>query len=371
MRAVAVFPADKKISVIDNVPEPQLRTATDVKVKVLEVGVCGTDRDICAFNYGQPPQGSDYLIAGHEILAQVIAIGNAVSRVKVSDLVYIMVRRPCGDLSCLPCQLNHQDFCVTGKYTERGIKEAHGYLTEFVVDDEKFMAPLPPQLRDVGVLVDPLTIATKALEELEHLQSRLPQQMRHQDSENPIGIKHRALIIGAGPVGLVGAMATVKRGYETFVYSAGTTPEKQSLVEAFGATYIAAETCPVEQLVQQATKVNFIYGAAGAPSVAFSLTPMLDNNGVMAVTGLPGHKYAATLDVGEMMRKMVLSNQVIFGSVNASIENCEQAIADLNAFYQSWPKAVKNLITGRFAMEDYVKLASGPSVGIKNIIQIA
>jgi threonine dehydrogenase-like Zn-dependent dehydrogenase len=371
MRAIAIFPATKQIQVIDNVPESNITSPTEVKVKVLEVGVCGTDKDICAFNYGQPPKGLDYLIPGHEILAEVIAIGSKVSRLKVGDLTYIMVRRPCGDPSCIPCLLNHQDFCSTGNYTERGIKEHHGYLTEFIVDDEKFMAPVPKHLKSVGVLVDPITIIMKALQEMTNIQHRLPHQSRHKNDANPQGAKkHRALVIGAGAVGLTGAMAIVKRDYETFVYSAGTTSEKQNIVKAIGATYIAAETCTAEQLMQQLGSVDVVYEAAGAAQVAFDVIPILNINGIFIFTGIPGRKESLDIDLDLIMRDLVLKNQIIFGSVNASIQNCEAAVADLNDFMKLWPNIVPQLITGRFPMEEYADLASNRSTGIKNVIQI-
>ncbi len=366
MRAVAIFPATKQIRVMDNVPEPQIVASTDVKVRVLEVGVCGTDKDICAFDYGQPPAGYDYLIPGHEILAEVIAVGADVTRMKVGDLAYLMVRRPCQAPSCVACQSEHQDFCVTGQYTERGIKEAHGYLTEFVVDDQKYFAQVPEHLRSVGVLVDPITIVMKTLQEMNLVQQRLPQSSQRTSPKKP-----RALVIGAGAVGLTGAMAIVKRGYETFVYSAGTTPEKEQIVQAIGATYIGAEQCNVAQLIHQLKSVDFVYEAAGASQLAFELMPILNINGVFAFTGIPGKKGPFSVDTDRIMRDLVLKNQIIFGSVNASIHNCEAAVIDLNDYMTLWPETVSQLISGRFPMEAYAHLASNRSVGIKNIIQIS
>lgn len=366
MRAVAIFPGDKQIRVIDNLPVPSLTSSRDVKVRVLEVGVCGTDKDICAFNYGQPPAGCDYLIPGHEMLAEVIEVGSKVSRLSVGDLAYLMVRRPCKDVNCIGCQTNHQDFCSTGQYTERGIKEAHGYLTEVVVDDEAFFTPIPNHLREVGVLVDPITIVMKALQEVDIIQQRLPDFSRHNGAK-----KHRALVIGAGAVGLTGAMSIVKRGYETFVYSAGTTAEKEQIVQEIGATYLPAEHFTVEQLINKLGEVDFVYEAAGASQLAFELMSILAKNGIFAFTGIPGRKALVEVDLTEICRNLVLKNQVVFGSVNASMQNCEAAVADLNEFMSLWPKTVPRLISGRFSLEDYADLASKPSTGIKNSIQLS
>ena len=122
MKAIAVFPKGKTVKLIDQ-EEPQIKAPTEVKLRMLEVGVCGTDRDICTFQYGIPPANSSYLVIGHESLAKVVEIGKEVSRVKVGDLVVIMVRRPCPYELCYPCRHDRQDFCITGDFKERGIKE--------------------------------------------------------------------------------------------------------------------------------------------------------------------------------------------------------------------------------------------------------
>src|SRR5258705_7787043 len=222
MKAVAVFPASKQISIVDRGP-PSLAGPTQAKLRMLDVGICGTDREICRFDYGIPPSGQDYLIIGHESLGEVVEVGFFVSRVKQGDLVVTMVRRPCPHESCIACRAGRQDFCYTGDFTERGINGAHGFMTEFVVDEERYMNVLPPALREIGVLVEPLTIAEKALIQLTQIQQRLPWV-----SEN----KHRAVVLGAGPVGLLGAMALATAGFETHVYFRSRQP-LPPLVESF------------------------------------------------------------------------------------------------------------------------------------------
>ena len=132
MRALAAYPDRAELRVID-VAEPPAPTGHQVTLAVLEVGICGTDRDIAAFEYGQPPPGSDHLILGHEAVAEVVATGSEVTTVRNGDLVSLTVRRPCPDVSCRACAIGRQDFCTTGEFTERGIKQAHGYLTEMVL----------------------------------------------------------------------------------------------------------------------------------------------------------------------------------------------------------------------------------------------
>ena len=202
MRAVAVFPAEKAIRLVDH-PEPVIEEPTEVKLEILDVGICGTDREIARFDYGTPPPDSDYLVIGHESLGRVIEVGPAVTRVKKGDLVVTMVRRPCPHPDCRACTRGRQDFCFTGDFTERGIGGRHGFMTEHVVDDQKYMHVVPGHLRPVGVLVEPLTIAEKALIQVWDVQERLPWTA----PGTPQGEGHgqRAVVLGAGPVGLLGA----------------------------------------------------------------------------------------------------------------------------------------------------------------------
>ena len=163
MKAIAVLPGKREVQLRDH-QMPKITSPTHVKLRMLEVGVCGTDREICAFEYGSPPDGNDYLVIGHESLGEVVEVGPEVKRLQAGDLVVPMVRRPCSHDHCLACKIERQDFCYTGDFTERGIKQAHGYMTEFVVDDERYMHVVPRELREVAVLVEPLTIAEKALD---------------------------------------------------------------------------------------------------------------------------------------------------------------------------------------------------------------
>jgi len=216
MKAVAVFPSSKQVKIIDH-PEPSISSATDVKLRMIDVGVCGTDKEIVSFQYGTPPQGSEYLVIGHESLGEVVQTGPGVKTLKKGDLVVMMVRRPCDHPQCVACRVGRQDFCYTGDFTERGIKGRHGFMTEYVVDDEKYMNLVPGNLRDVAVLVEPLTIAQKAIEQLWQVQARLPWACPA-EAGKPAQFCHNAVVLGAGPVGLLGAMALGCRGLRrTFI----------------------------------------------------------------------------------------------------------------------------------------------------------
>lgn len=370
MKAIAVFPGIRQLQVIDH-PSPAIRTPTEVKLRMLEVGVCGTDREICAFEYGTPPAGAEHLIIGHESLGEVIEVGSAVSRVRVGDLVVPMVRRPCRYETCVACRADRQDFCYTGEFTERGIKGMHGFMTEFVVDDQKYMNAVPRELRDVAVLVEPLTIAEKALTQLWQVQQRLPWACPVAAGKKN-GYCHRAVVLGAGPVGMLGAMALAAADFDTYVYSREVAPNpKADLVESIGAHYVSAASDSIDQLRERVGNIDVVYEASGASMVSFEMMKVLGTNGIFVFTGVPGRKAPIEVDTDLIMRNLVLKNQVVFGTVNAGRETFEAAIDDLGLFMKRWPASVRALLTGRYPLDAYRDLLLGAPSGIKNVIALS
>jgi len=337
---------------------------------MLEVGVCGTDREICAFQYGTPPSGSGHLVIGHESLGEVVEVGSGVSRVKIGDLVVTMVRRPCDHDNCLACRSDRQDFCYTGAFAERGIKGAHGFMTEIVVDDQKYMNVVPRTLGDVAVLVEPLTIAEKALTQIWQVQQRLPWDCPHVTHKGR-GHCHTAVVLGAGPVGLLGAMALAAVDFDVYVYSREAAPNpKSQIVAAIGGHYVSALSDSVQQLADRVGNIDVVYEATGASSISFEVLKVLGTNGIFVFTGVPGRKAPIEVDTDLIMRDLVLKNQVVFGTVNASRSTFEDAIRDLGDFMERWPDAVRALITGRYPIEAHRELLLGEAIGIKNIINL-
>ncbi len=384
MKAVAVFPGKQVAEVIDYA-EPRIEAATQVKMKMLEIGVCGTDREIAAFEYGTPPEGEDHLVIGHEALAEVTEVGAGVTRVKVGDLVVPMVRRPCPHITCQACQAGRADFCYTGDYVERGIKQVHGFMTEYIMDDEQYLNVVPAYLRDVAVLTEPLTIAEKALAQVWEVQQRLPwgcpplMNKVTDDAANTspnisTGMAtycHKAVVLGAGPVGLLGAMMLVANGFETYVYSrTGKDETRGQLIESFGAKFIQAETHNVEQMAAEVDGIDVVYEAVGASQLAFDVIKVLDTNAVFVFTGIPGRKGAVEVDIDAIMRNLVLKNQIVFGTVNAARSHYEAAIGDIEKFERQFPDAVRGLITGRFKIDEALPLLRQGSQGIKSVVAI-
>ena len=366
MKAVGVYPARKEVGLLTH-PAPGRPAPNQVKVRTIEVGICGTDREICLFEYGTPPNSADYLVLGHEAVGEVMEVGSAVAGLKRGDFVVPSVRRPCPHDRCNPCRADRQDFCFTGDFTERGIKMTHGFMTESFVEEEKHLYAIPTDLKDVAVLVEPLSVAEKALAQVWQVQSRLPWT----NGSPQRGNGRTAVVLGAGPIGILGAMALVVNGFKTYVYSRSAEPNpKADLVNSIGAKYVSALTTPVQQFAEMVGTVDLVYEALGIASITFDVLKILGLNGVFVFTGIPTHKPAIPVTADSLMRDMVLKNQVIFGTVNADRPAFENAIRDLGIFKKRWPKALNSVISGRFPIDAYRDLLLGKATGIKNVITI-
>ena len=369
MRAVGVIPDRREVALFEHAM-PRVTASTDLKIKTIEVGICGTDREICSFAYGKPPAGSDYLVLGHEALGEVVEVGPGVSNFKLGDLVVPTVRRPCPHDHCPSCRVARQDFCFTGDFTERGIKMTHGYMTEYFVEDQAHLNFVPKDLRDVAVLVEPLTVAEKALAQVWQVQQRLPWN-NSPGAEAERGAGKTAIVLGAGPVGILGAMALMVNGFKTYVYSRSAEPNpKADLVNSIGAKYISAVTTPCDEFAKIVGNIDLVYEAVGVADISFDVLKILGLNGVFVFTGIPPHKPAIPIEADSLMRQVVLMNQAIIGTVNADRPAFANAIRHLGIFKQRWPEALRKVITGRYSLEDYRELLLGKAAGIKNVITI-
>ncbi len=367
MKALAAFPATKTIRIVDH-ERPRVTSPTDVRLRMLEVGICGTDREIARFDYGTPPAGSDHLVIGHESLGQVVEVGAAVTGLSPGDLVVPMVRRPCPHPTCAACRAGRQDFCYTGDFTERGIKERHGFLTEEVVDDARYMHRVPAELREVGILVEPLTIAEKALIQLWQVQQRLPWACPVEPGKAR-GHCHTALVLGAGPVGLLGALALAAADFDVTVVAREPAPNpKAALLADAGIRYACNADASMAEIAARLGDVDVVYEATGAAQVAFETLGVLGTNSVFIFTGVPGRRGPIAVEADDLMRNLVLRNQIVFGTVNADGQAFENAIRDLGVFEARWPGVVRRLLTGRHPMEAHEELLHGEPRGIKNVI---
>jgi threonine dehydrogenase-like Zn-dependent dehydrogenase len=323
------------------VPEPQISSEQELKVRVLRVGICGTDREEAAGGRALAPEGRRELVIGHEMLGQVVQAGKAVSRVRPGDLAVFTVRRGCG--ACGNCRMNRPDMCSTGNYRERGIWGLDGYQAEYVVDSEQYVVRVPEELAGGGVLVEPLSVAEKAIDEAVRLQcARLPSAAAaHRWLPG-----RRCLVAGLGPIGLLAALALRLRGAEVFgidvVQADSARPRWLSRI---GGTYVDGRRVPPDRVVETLGGMELIFEATGVASLEFDLLEALALNGIYVLTGIPGGDRPVQLPAPQLIRRLVLGNQLMVGSVNASRDHFQMAVDDLQQARLSWPGLADGLIT--------------------------
>lgn len=352
MKAIAVFPKARQVRLID-FPQPKLENPRHVLVQVIRVGLCGTDREIMHWEYGTPPPGSEYLVLGHESLGRVLAVGKEVTKVAAGDLVVATVRRACPQ-KCLSCGYNESDMCFTGNFVERGIKEFHGYMTEQYVDHEDYIARLPSELEEIGVLLEPLTISEKALKQILLVQSRLHWECSLKDKDYSNLHCRNALVLGGGPVGILGALALRAEKIKTWIVSLEPEDDPRvKLIRSMGIGYFSSKQCTPQDIAKQLGNVDVILEATGSSHLSFQYLPALGTNGICVLTGVPALKKGFVIDEDFIMRNMVLRNQLLLGTVNANITAFQAGVKHLLDFKREFPDQMKKLITHRYPMEQY------------------
>ena len=367
MKAIAVNPGTTTVRIVDR-PEPQVAEPDDIKLKVLRVGICGTDREETAGGRARAPQGRNELVIGHEMMGEVLAVGKGVRRVKPGDLAVFTVRRGCG--RCIPCAMNRSDMCTTGGFSERGIWGQDGYQAEFVVDKEQYVVYLPPDLGAIGVLTEPTSVVEKAIDESVRLQTaRLPDA-----PSTPNWLYgRRCLVAGLGPIGLLGAMVLRLRGADVYgldIVDANSARPKW--LEIVGGHYIDGRKVPLNNVAEAIGAMDLILEAAGIASLDFNLLDALATNGVYVLTGIPGGDRPLSIPGAAMMRQLVLKNQAMLGSVNAGRDFFQMAADDLARADLEWKGHVNKLITHTYASTDFATaFGTHPQDEIKAVIEWA
>src|SRR6184192_3060018 len=254
MKAIAVRPGEPNSIHLREIPEPELTDVPGgrgVKVKVLRVGVDGTDKEINAAEYGAAPPGDDYLVTGHESFGQVVEVGpNVPTTIRPGSYVVASVRRPG---SSIYGKIGLHDFTTDDVYYERGINLLHGYLTEYYVEDAEYVFPLPASLSEVGVLLEPTTVAEKGINHAFEIQRRLK-----------VWEPRSACILGSGTIGLLTALAARLRGLELTVYSLPQRPYRNAdLVEQLGGVYVSSQEQTLAQASEERGPFDLIFDATG------------------------------------------------------------------------------------------------------------
>jgi threonine dehydrogenase-like Zn-dependent dehydrogenase len=331
-------------------PEPRVGVPDEVMLRVVRVGICGTDREEANGGRARAPEGQADLVIGHEMFGQVVGVGQAVSRVRAGDYAVFTVRRGCG--ACMPCLMNRSDMCRTGNYRERGIWGLDGYQTEYVVDKEQYVVRVPPELEPIGVLAEPLSVAEKAIAEALRVQiARLPDALA---TPNWL-FGRRCLVAGLGPIGLLAALALVLRGAEVYgldIVDSDTV--RPRWLTAIGGRYVDGRQVRPMHIDDTIGPVDLIVEAAGVPTLAFNLLDALALDGAYVLTGIPGGDKTIQLPGAELMRHLVLNNQAMLGSVNAARGHFQMAVDDLAHARARWGDHIAQLITHRHPAADFI-----------------
>jgi threonine dehydrogenase-like Zn-dependent dehydrogenase len=349
-------------------PEPSIAAPDELKVRVLRVGICGTDREEVSGGRALAPTGHKELVLGHEMLGQVSDVGASVTRAKPGDYVVFTVRRGCGQ--CASCRMNRSDMCQTGKYRERGLWGLDGYQAEWVVDTEQYVVRVPPELVGVGVLIEPLSIVEKAIDEALRVQI-----VRRPDAATTPDwlFGRRCLIAGLGPVGLLAAMVVRLRGGEVYgldVVDSDTARPKW--LQGIGGQYVDGRQVPVDRVEKVVGSMELILEATGIAKLEFNLLDALALNGVYVLTGIPGGNRPLQIAGAALVRQLVLENQLMLGSVNAACGHFQMAVDDLARAYLRWGSHLARLITHAHPSVEFAEpLAHHHPDAIKEVIEWA
>jgi threonine dehydrogenase-like Zn-dependent dehydrogenase len=337
MKAIAVFPGRPDSMHLARLPRPSVEDVPGgrgVLVKVLRVGVDGTDKEINAAEYGAAPPGYDFLVTGHESFGRVEAVGPNVSgcQLAVGDYVVATVRRPG---SSLYDRIGTYDMTTDDVYYERGINLLHGYLTEYYVDDPEYIVRVPAGLRNVGVLLEPTTVVEKGIAQAYEIQRRLR-----------VWRPRKAAVMGAGTIGLLAALALRLRGLDVTVF--GRTPRpylNSNLIEALGARYESTATLPILDGAGKYGPFDLIFEATGSSPVVFDSMQALARNGVLVLSSVTGGDRKIEVPADRINLGFVLGNKVMVGTVNANREYFEMGVKDMAQAEAQYPGWLDQLLT--------------------------
>jgi glucose 1-dehydrogenase len=348
VRALTVVPLQAGSAAVVDMPEPEQRLG-ELLVDGIALGVCGTDREIVAGEYGWAPPGEERLVLGHESLGRVREAPPG-SGFETGDLVVGVVRRP-DPVPCPACARGEFDFCRNGAYAERGIKELHGFGSERWTVEAEYAVKLDPALEPVGMLIEPTSIVAKAWDQIERIGRR------------SYFAPERALITGAGPIGLLAALLGLQRGLEVHVLDRATSGPKPQLVADLGAHYHHSDVPTVAREAQP----DVIVEATGAAEVVFDAMAHNAAAGVVCLTGVSPRGRDLTVDAGALNRDLVLENDVVFGSVNANLHHYALAADALRLADRAW---LERLITRRVGLEDFEQALERRAHDVKVVLDL-
>jgi threonine dehydrogenase-like Zn-dependent dehydrogenase len=348
MRAITVIPGKPGSVELGEMPEPP-RADGPILVQTLAVGICGTDLEIINGEYGWAPPGAERLVIGHESVGRVAEAAPG-SGFDAGDLVVGVVRRR-DPVPCPACARGDWDMCMNGRYTERGIKERHGYAAERYRIHPEHLVAVDPSLGLLGVLLEPASVVAKAWDHVERIGQRAT------------WAPAKVLITGAGPIGLLAALLSIQRGYDTYVLDLVTEGRKPEMVRQLGAHYVRREN-----IASVSAEADVVLECTGYPEMLLGASTDARPNRIICLTGVSAAGSAATVDPGLLNRNMVLRNSVLFGSVNANRHHYELAA---RALARADPRWLTGLITRQAPLGQWAEAYTREPDDIKTVLSFA
>jgi threonine dehydrogenase-like Zn-dependent dehydrogenase len=336
MKAIAVHPGTPNSMHLRDIAEPSVHDIPDgrgVLVEIIRVGVDGTDKEINLAEYGEAPPGDDFLVTGHENFGRIVAVGGGVPSVlRPGGLAVATVRRPGHSVYD---SIGLQDMTTDDVYYERGINLRHGYLTERYVEDFEYVVPLPDALFEVGVLLEPMTVAQKGIFQAYEIQRRLR-----------VWEPRRAAVLGSGTIGLLAALALRLRGLEVTVFSKQRAPYLNSdLVESLGATYVSSEDMSLDATANTHGPFDLMFEATGFSPLVFQAAKALGKNGVLVLASVTGGERMVEVPSDMINQGFVLGNKVMVGTVNAHRDDFVRGVDDMTKSEARYPGWLERLLT--------------------------
>jgi len=335
MKAIAVIPGQANSVHLADIPKPHVTDIPDgrgVLVRVLRVGVDGTDKEINAAEYGAAPPGEHILVIGHESFGVVEEVGPNVTELTPGDFVVATVRRPG---TSIYDQIGTYDMTLDDTYFERGINLRHGYLTEYYVDDPEYLVNVPLGLKEEGVLLEPTSVIEKGIAQAFEIQRRLR-----------VWRPKRAAVLGAGPIGLLATMALRLKGIRVCTFALPQPPYVNSrLIEEIGGCYHSTQDLSLSEASHDHGPYDLIFEATGVASLVFEAMNILGKNGVLVLSGVSGGGRSVKVPADNINLGFVLGNKVVVGTVNANREYFEMGVKDLAHAQLQWPGWPAKLLT--------------------------
>jgi glucose 1-dehydrogenase len=365
MKAITVTPGIPDSAELRDVPEPhidEIPNGRGVLVRILRVGLDGTDREINAGEYGVTPEGSDYLVLGHESFGVVEAVGPNVTEFSTGDHVVARVRRAG---SSIYDQIDMPDFTTDEVYFEHGISRVHGFLTEAYVEEPRYLIKIPSALGDVAVLLEPTSIVEKGIAQAYEVQRRLK-----------VWQPRRTAVLGAGTIGILATMALRNRGLDVVTVGLDEPPYLNSeLVEAVGARYVSTKRSSLSDIAQAHGPIDLVFEATGfSPLVFEAMCVLLGRNGVIVLSSVTGGTRRVEVPSDALNLDFVLGNKVMVGTVNANRDHFEAGVRDLAIAEAEYPGWLQRLLTHPLhGLEEWSKafeLLGAPGV-IKVFLEVA